>query len=191
MSQKKMAFLVFLVLPLLLGMAFAEEEEAHSSSLMAYLGKVFNFIALFGALFFFLRKPLSEMLGGRAQGIASAIREAKNDRKEMEEEARLSAGRLERLEDEILKILGDARQEGNQIKDRIQQSAEKEAEKIREWNRQEIDMFYQAKVKELKTQAAEWATALARKNITEKMTPEKHSFILERSIDSLEDIHER
>jgi hypothetical protein len=43
----------------------------------------------------------------------------------------------------------------------------------------------------LKTQAAEWATALARRNIEEKMTPEKQILILDLSIDKLEDIYEK
>jgi F-type H+-transporting ATPase subunit b len=190
MKDKRRALVILLVLPLLLGLA-VEEKEAHSSSVMGYVGKVVNFLVLFGGLYFLLRKPLGEFLERRAREIDSAIREAKKDRQEMEEQVLLSSERLSKLEEEIQKIRTDAQEQGIKRKEQVLQAAEKEASKIREWNRQEIDMFYQAKIRELKTQAAEWATALARRNIEEKMTPEKQILILELSIDKLEDIYEK
>lgn len=190
MKDKRRVLVIILVLPLVLGMA-VEEEEGHSASVMGYIGKVVNFLVLLGGLYLLLRKPLGEFLERRVREIDSAIREAKKDRQEMEEQVLKSSERLSKLEEETMKIRTNAQEEGIKRKEQILQAAEKEASKIREWNRQEIDMFYQTKVRELKIQAAEWATALARRNIEEKMTPEKQILILDLSIDKLEDMYEK
>jgi F-type H+-transporting ATPase subunit b len=190
MKDKRRALVILLVLPLLLGMA-VEEEEDHSASVMGFIGKVVNFLVLFGGLYFLLRKPLGEFLERRAREIDSAIREAKKNCQEMKGQVLKSSERLSKLEEETLKIRTNAQEEGIRRKEQILQAAEREVAKIREWNRQEIDMFYQTKVREVKTQAAEWATALARRNIEEKMTPDKQILILDLSIDKIEDIYEK
>jgi len=188
MSYNRAALVILLVLPLLFGMA-VEEETAHSSSAMGFIGKVFNFLVLFGGLYFLLRKPLKEYLESRAGEIDAAIREAKNDRREMEEQVHLATERLSKLEDEILKMVEDAREDGIERKQQILQAAAKEVARIREWNRQEIEMIQRAKVKELRTQAADWATALARRRIEEKMTQARQLLVLDKSIEKLEDIY--
>ena len=190
MNPTRKALIVLLVLPLFFGMA-VEDEEAHSSSALGFAGKVVNFLVLFGGLIYFLRKPLGEFLEKRGREIGVVIREAKKDRREMEEQVQQSAERLAALEGEILKIRADAREEGEKRKEQILQSASKEAAKIREWSRQEIDMFFQAKVRELKIRAAERATALARQSIEDQMTPQRQVHLLDRSIVKLEEIHEK
>lgn len=190
MTLKKRALVVLLVLPLLLGLA-VEEEESHSSPVLGYLGKVFNFLVLFGALIFFLRKPIGDLLQRRAREIDSTIAEARQSREEMEELVRRAEERLVKLEEETLKIRTEAQEEGIKLKARILQAGEREASKIKDWSRQEIDYLFQAMVRELKAQAAEKATALARRNIEEKMTPDHQKLILDRSIEKLEGMYEK
>ena len=190
MKHKREALVILLVLPLLFGMA-VEEEGGHSSSAVGFIGKVFNFLVLFGGLYFLLRKPLAEYLERRSREIDAAIREAKKDRREMEDQLQLAAQRLSKLEDEIQKMAADAREDGIRRKKQILQAADKEVARIREWNLQEIEMFHREKIKELRTQAAEWATAMARRRIEEKMNQERHLLVLDQSIDKLEDIYEK
>jgi F-type H+-transporting ATPase subunit b len=190
MNDRTKVLLVLLVLPLFLGMAAGEEEE-HSPSPSGFIGKVFNFLVLFGGLYILLRKPLGAYLEQRARDIDSAIGEAKKDREDMEALLNQSSERLSKLDEEIERMRTEAREEADRKKEQIQKAAERESEKIREWNSQEIDMLYRLKIKELKTKAAELATALAERSLEDKMTPEKHSLFVDSSIKKIEKFYEK
>jgi F-type H+-transporting ATPase subunit b len=190
MKRRSGVLFILFVLPFFLGMA-VEEEEAHSSSVMGYVGKVFNFFVLFGGLFFLLRKPLVDFLERRGREIDSSIQESILDRQKMEDRLKESSGRLAQLAEEIQEIRTNAQEEGKRRKEQILKDAEKETRKIREWRRQEIDHYHRAKIRELKARTAEWATVLAQRSIEEKMTPERHVYLLDRSISRLEDIYEK
>lgn len=190
MNANKHILVILLVLPLFLFLS-SEEEESHSSSIMGYVGKVINFLVLFGGLAFLLRKPLKKFLDRRGQEIGTSIKEAKEERKENEKRFKEILGRLQRLEKEIVKIREHAEEEGRKRKESVFQAAEREADRIKHFAHQEIDMFYQAKIRELRLRTAEMATALAKKSIEERMTPEKQALLVDQSISKLEDLYEK
>lgn len=190
MKRRSGVLFILFVLPLFLGLA-VEEGEAHSSSVMDYVGKIFNFLVLFGGLFFLLRKPLADFLERRGRDVDSAIQESILDRQKMEDRVKESSRRLAQLAEEIQGIRTNAQEEGTRRKEQILKDAERETSKIREWRRQEIDQDHRAKIRELKARTAEWATDLAQRSIEERMTPERHVFLLDRSITRLEDIYEK
>jgi F-type H+-transporting ATPase subunit b len=165
------------------------EEESHSSALVGYLGKVLNFLVLFGSLGFFLRKPLKKFLEGRGKDIDSTIKEAKKEREDTEKKHKHSLDRLQKLKEELEEIRKEAEEEGKKRKESILLAAEKETERIKNFSRQEIEMFYQIKIRELKAQTAELATELAKTNIKAKMTPERQSLLIDSSIEKLEDFY--
>ena len=70
------------------------------------------------------------------------------------------------------------------------QATEQEAEKIKQFARQEIEMFHKAKVRELRVRTAELATALAKASLEEKMTPERQVLLIDQSIAKIEDLYE-
>ena len=67
------------------------EEESHASPLVGYLGKILNFLVLFGGLGFLARKPLKNFLESRGQNIDTTIKEAKKEQKETEKKYNLSS----------------------------------------------------------------------------------------------------
>ncbi len=150
-----------------------------------------NFLVLFGGLGFLLRKPLLSFLERRGQDINTTIKEAKKEREETEKKYKHVLGRLQKLKEELEEIRKGAEEEGQNRKESILQTAEKEAERIKNFARQEIEMFYQTKVRELKAQTAELATELAKANIRAKMTPERQSLLIDLSIDKLEDFYDK
>ena len=184
-TQNKVLF-ILLLLPFFLFLS-TEKEESHASPLVGYLGKVLNFLVLFGGLGFLLRKPLLSFLERRGQEIDSTIKEAEKEREETGKKYKHVQGRLQKLKRELEEIRKDAEEEGKKRKESILQEAEKEAERIKNFTRQEIEMFYQTKVHELKAQTAELATGLAMMNIKAKMTPKSQSLLIDLSIDKLED----
>ncbi len=190
MNKENNVLIVLLLLPFLLFLS-PEEEETHGASLVGYLGKVLNFLVLFGGLGFLLRKPLKSFLERRGRKIDATIIEARKEREENEKTYKLALDRLQKLKEELEKIRKDAQEEGQKRKTAILQTAEKEAEKIKDFARQEIEMFTQTKVRDLKAQTAELATELAKTNIKEKMTPEKQAFLIDLSIEKLEDFYDK
>ena len=135
------------------------------------------------------RKPLKNFLESRGQNIDTTIKEAKQEQKETEKKYRLSLDRLQKLKKELEEIRKDAEEEGQKRKKTILQTAEKEAKRIKDFSRQEIEMFFQTKIRELKAHTAKFATNLAQNNITAKMTPEKQSLLIDVSIEKLQDFH--
>ncbi|MGD2294876.1 MAG: ATP synthase F0 subunit B [Candidatus Aminicenantes bacterium] len=188
--MKKNPLVVLLVLPLFFFFSL-EEEEPHGTPVLDYVGKVINFLILFGGLGYLLRKPLRRFLEQREQDIDSTMKEAERERQEAEERSGQALDRLQRLEKEIEEIRKDAEEEGRRRKEKVVQAAEKEAERIKHFTNQEISMYYSAKVTELKATAAEQATALAKKNLEKRMTPEKQDYLIDLSIAKLEDLYER
>ena len=190
MKTHNKVFIILLLLPFFLFFS-SEEEASHGSSLVGYLGKVLNFLVLFGGLGFFLRKPLKNFLERRGQEIDSTIKEAKKERAENEKNYKHALVRLQKLQKELEEIRKDAEEEGQKRKKFILQSAEKEAERIKNFARQEIEMFCLSKVRALKVYTAELATELAETNIKAKMTPERQSLLIDLSIDKLEDFYDK
>ncbi len=190
MNKENKVLIILLLLPFFLFLSL-EEEESHASPLVGYLGKVLNFLVLFGGLGFLLRKPLLSFLERRGQDINTTIKEAKKEREETEKKYKHALNRLQKLKEELEKIRKDAEEEGQKRKESILLSAEKEAEKIKNFSRQEIEMFYQTKIRELKAHTAELATELAKTNIKAKMTPERQSLLIDLSIDKLEEFYDK
>ncbi len=189
MNKQNKVLIILLLLPFFLFLS--PEEESHASPLIGYLAKIFNFLVLFGGLGFMLRKPLKNFLESRGQEIDTSIKEAKKERKETEKKYKNVLDRLQKVKAELESIREGAEEEGRKRKDSILQTAEKEAGRIKDFARQEIEMFYLTKVRELKAQTAELATELARTNIEAKMTPERQSLLIDSSIDKLEDFYDK
>jgi len=193
MNTQSKVLIILLLLPFFLFLSMNTEtnteEESHSSPLVGYLGKVLNFLVLFGGLGFFLRKPLKSFLERRGQDIDSTIKEAKKEQEETEKKYKHSLDRLQKLKEELEEIRKTAEEEGQKRKETIIKTAEKEAERIKDFSRQEIELFYQTKIRELKAYTAELATELAKTNIKAKMTQERQSLLIDLSIDKLEDFH--
>lgn len=188
MAGKKQILLVLLLIPLFIFMA---SEEEHSSNFKGFLGKVINFIVLIGALIYFLSKPLRSLLEKRATEIKHSMKEAEDSRKEAEERLKEMRERLSGLEDETAKIRRDAEIEGQKENKRIQELARTQAERLKLFARQEIEMHTNASIKELREYTAELATKLAQERIRKKLTPETQSLLLDKSIERFEKLYEK
>ncbi len=188
MVRRKQIFLVLLLVPFFIFMA---SEEEHSSNFMGFLGKLINFLVLIGALFYFLSKPIRNLLEKRATEIRQSMREAEDSRKEAEARLKEIRKRLSGLKDEIVKIKRETEVEGQKEKERIRELARSEAERLKLFTRQEIEMYTNACIKELREYTAELATQLAQERIRKKLTPETQSLLLDTSIARLEKLYEK
>jgi F0F1-type ATP synthase membrane subunit b/b' len=91
MTRRRPALSLLLVLPLLLFMS--AEEGRHGSATLDFLGKVVNFVILFGGLTFVLRKPVRALLKKRSAEIEQTLRRTEDSRAEAEKKLELSQAR--------------------------------------------------------------------------------------------------
>lgn len=160
------------------------------SAAMDFLGKVVNFLLLFGGLFFVLRKPVGALLAKRTDDVGAGLRKAETDRTDAEARAEGSRAKLAGLGAEVDALKSAAEAEGRRETERIARAAGAEAERLKKLTRQELDEQVRRSVRELKTYAAARATELARERIIRRMTADRQAALIEQSIDSLARIHE-
>jgi F-type H+-transporting ATPase subunit b len=188
MKRKAPFVLIFVVLPFLLFMSV--EEEHHESDPMAFIAKVVNFLVLFGGLAFLLRKPIQQFLARRAVEIDTTIKDAEESRHGAETDLEKTERQLSELSREIEDLKEKAVLEGEREKERIIRAAREEGERMKKAAEQEIEMISRAGIKGLKEYAVSLAAAEALKRIEEQLTPEKHSRLIDDSIERLEDLYE-
>ena len=188
MGRKKI-LLLLLCLPFLMFMS--AEEEDHSSGLMDFLGKTVNFIILFGGLTYLLYKPVRGFLEKRAQEIKLSLKDAEDSKKEAEQKLKEIETRMAGLEKEIEKMMKEADSEGRREMERILQMAQHETERIKHFSQQEIDAIIRSGIRKLREHTALLATSLAKEKIQKKMSPELHSWLINRSIERLGQLDEK
>lgn len=188
MVRGKQIILVLLLVPFFIFMA---SEEEHSFSFKDFLGKAINFFVLIGALIYFLSKPLRSLLEKRATEIEHSMKEAEDSRSEAEERHKEVRERLSGLEEEAAEIKREAEIEGQKEKERIQELARSKAERLKLFARQEIEVYTNASIKELREHTAELATKLAQERIRKRLTPENQSLLLDKSIERFEKLYEK
>lgn len=164
--------------------------SGHSSAAMDFLGKVVNFVILFGGLTFVVRKPIKALLAKRTGDVAESIRRAGTNRSEAESRAESSRAKLAGLQAEVDALKSAAEEEGRRETERVARAARDEAERIKKLTRQELDEQVRLVVRELKAYAAARATELARERIRKRLTPETQAALIEKSIDRLSRLHE-
>lgn len=184
-----LAALCVLALPLLL--AASTEEGSHVSATMDFIGKVVNFLILFGGLTFLLRKPAKAMLIRQTAAVGDSIRQAESGRTEAESRAAASRAKVAGLAGEVAALKAEAEAEGKRESERIAKAARDEAERLKKLTRQELEAQVRRGVGELKSYAAARATDLARERIRQRLTPERQARLIDRSIDRLSRIHEK
>ena len=110
--------------------------------------RVMNFAVLVVVLVFLLRKPLSQALGTRIEGIRNQLQDLEARKAEAEKQLARYNEKLSRLEQESEKIVEDYIRQGNEAKARILKEAASAAEKLQSQARRNIEHeFQEAKLK--------------------------------------------
>lgn len=181
---------VFILLFLLILFLPVRADEEHSSGTKDFLGKMLNFVILFGGLAYLLRKPLRDFLESRITKIKESLEETKASRRQAEQKLQEIKKRLSLLEDEIEEIKKEGEARGLEERDRIIEQAHREAEKIKRIAQEEIEMLTRAGMADLREYTAELATVLAQERIKQRMTPEIASRLIDESIEKIEGLYE-
>jgi F-type H+-transporting ATPase subunit b len=189
MIRKTPLVLILAVLPFLLFMSV--EEEHHDTNPMAFIAKVVNFLILFGGLAYVLRKPIKQFLEDRVVQISTTIRDAEESRHGAETDLEKTEKRLNELRQEVEELRKKALSDGEREKERIIRAAQEEGERMKEAVQHEIEMISRAGIRGLKEYAVTLAAAEALERIQKRLTPEKHTQLIDDSIERLENLHEK
>jgi len=169
----------------------SEEAAGESGSSMDFIGKIVNFVILFGGLAFVLRKPLGKFLAQRTEAVRLGLEAASGSRSGAQAKLREVEERAGRLQSEIDEIRAKARAAGEAEKEKILAAARQEAARLKDFSRQEVDALVRADVRQLREYAADKAIALALERVRASLTAEAQSRLIDAAIDRLSKIHEK
>ncbi len=187
-TKKPVVLFLLLLVPFFLAMTTDEVE--HSSHSSDFIGKVINFVVLFGGLTFVLYKPLRKFLGERGEAIRGSIKKARTMKKDAEAELAGASKRMEKLQDEVIKIRSSAEKEGLEEKERIISAARQEVARLKNLTSEEISFLTDTAIQELKEYTVRLAVNQAADRIKERLTPKIHAGLIDRSIERLDKLNE-
>jgi F-type H+-transporting ATPase subunit b len=169
---------------LLPGVALAA-EEGDKWGIWMPLGRLFNLALVVGILVWVARKPLQNFYANRTQTIREQLAEAQAARKEAEAKLAEIESRMSRLDDELREIKEQAEKEAQEEYLRLLSAAERDAGKIIERTREEIEGMTRSAQLELKAHVAELSVQLAEEKIRQDITDEDRSRLFSRFVTKL------
>ncbi len=175
----------------LLFMGASPGEGGQAAAHMDFLGKVVNFLILFGGLGFLLRKPVRALLEKRSTDVRRSLDEAQASRVEAEGKRAAAGARLEGVAAEIGQMKAEAASRGRLGKERIAQAADEEGARLRDLAGREIDAQARTALRELKAFVAEAATSIARERIRKGLAEGGQAELVDKSIERLSRLNEK
>lgn len=131
--------------------------------------RVLNFAVLAGALFFLLRKPISEALRSRIAGIKEQLEDLEARKEETEKKLAAYNEKLSQLEKEAEKIVTDYIKQGNEAKQRILKEAEAAAQKLQDQAQRNIEHEFERAKQQLQEEILEKSLVKAEAIIKKKI----------------------
>jgi F-type H+-transporting ATPase subunit b len=137
--------------------------------------RVLNFLVLAGALFFLLRKPVSQFLGDRIKGIQDQLKQLEDKKAEAEKKIAECEKRLATLEKESETIIVQYRKQGEEARNRILMEAEAAAVKLEEQAKRNIEQEFKKAKLELEAEIFEKAILRAEEKLKQTITDQDQS----------------
>jgi F-type H+-transporting ATPase subunit b len=176
------------VLVLVAGSAEAAEADA-ANPWVGLLWKFVNFAILAGALFYFLRKPISLALIDRHEGVKQALAEAREAKAAAEAKYREYTARVTNLEEEVRAIEEEFRAEAERQKLKVIRDAEASAEYIRRQAETAGANEVKRATDELRTEFSELALRIAQELVEKAYTAEDQKKAVADTIAKIERVH--
>ena len=193
MINRALISLVSLTLAVLAAVpALAQEAEHGSGPNNPFAGDIGNaiwtlviFILVVIVLGKFAWGPILNTLQARETFIREALETAKRDRDEAELRRKEYEDRLAQARAEATAIVDEGRRDALVTKQRIEEEAQREADKRLERAKREIQIATETATKELYQLSTRLATEMAGKVIGRELTPQDHERLIAESLDGL------
>ena len=180
------ALTVFLLVALAAIPALAAESgDDHGGDTLTTIFKWINFLTVFGALGWLLRKPMREFFTGQRAAIQAAINEGKLARQQAEQRVAEIEKKLANLGQEVEALRQEASEHAAAEQKRIREAARHEAERLLATAQAEIESTARAARLELRAYAARLAVNLAEQRIRQQLTPEAHTSLFDSFVRGL------
>jgi len=131
--------------------------------------RLLHFIVLAGGLFFLLRKPVSQALGGRVKGIEDQLSDLEAQKAEAEKKLAAYNQKFAELEKESEGIVAEYVRQGEEAKSRILKEAEAAADKLKVQAQKNIENEIQRAKARLQEEILDKALTNAEALIKEKV----------------------
>ena len=164
----------------------AEEKgggEAHEPS---PIYRWINFAILVGGLGYVLRKPLSQFFAERTGSIRKSLEEGRKALSAAEEQLNAVEQKLQHFEEAMAAFRAAALKEMEEEHERLRQATTREAEKMTESVRVQMDVASKQARLELRLYAAEQAVELAGKMVVRRMDDARQRRLVSQFVERLE-----
>ena len=147
--------------------------------------RVMNFTVLIGGLFFLLRKPVSQALNGRIEGIKTELEELEVKKKEAEKKLAQYNEQIATLDSEAEKIIAEYKKQGEAARDRILEESKKAAAKLEEQAKRTIENEFKNAKLQLQEDILEKALTKAEELVKERITSEDQDRLVVEYLDKV------
>jgi F0F1-type ATP synthase membrane subunit b/b' len=166
--------------------AVSEGESAPWWNIPSF--EVWRFVNLFifvGAFIYILRRPVSEAMRARREGIRRDLMKAQEERNAALAKLEEVEARLAKLDAEVASVREQSEREAAEERERIRRSTEEETQKLRAQAQREIESAGKAARQELREFAAEQSVRLAEEMIRRDIKPEDDARLVSLRVEEL------
>ena len=147
--------------------------------------RVMNFAVLAAALFFILRKPLSQNLNARIKGIKNQLNDLEAQKKAAEKELAAYTEKLAGLEREAEGLMSEYVRQDNEARARIIKAAEAAAEKLEAQAKRNIEHEFKTAKARLQEEILDKALVKAEAIIKERMTADDQDRLVDEYLEKV------
>jgi F-type H+-transporting ATPase subunit b len=185
---------ISLLFSLLPAIASATEEvhgEAHAAGHAEGIPSIvwvqaFNFVLYAAIIYFVLRKPIKSFFNGRQENFKQALVKAQAARHEAEQKRQEIHARLTNLESTSEESLAKARAEAEALKAKILQDAAELSQRLKEEARRTAELEIERAKTELREELLASAVAASRKLLSEKMADQDQKRLQAEFVDKIQ-----
>ena len=147
--------------------------------------KFINLAVFVAVMLYFVRRPLTDALRSRREGIRRDLQRAKEERDQALAKLAEVDSRLARLDSEVAGIWEKAKAEAEAERERVKRETEAEMLKLREQSQREIEGAGKVARHELRRFAAQQTVKLAEEIIRRDMRPEDDARLIRLNVEEL------
>jgi F-type H+-transporting ATPase subunit b len=166
--------------------ALAEGESAPWWNIPSF--EVWRFVNLFifvGLFIYILRRPVSQAMRARREGIRRDLMRAQEERNAALAKLEEVEARLAKLDAEVASVREQSEREALEERERIKKSTEEETRKLREQAQREIESAGKVARQELREFAAGQSVRLAEEMIRRDIKPEDDARLISLRVEEL------
>ena len=147
--------------------------------------KVMNFAVLAIALFFILRKPLTQALNARITGIKEELETLEKRKQEAEKQLEEYNQKLTQLDGEAEKLIQEYVKQGEEAKTRIINEAQSTAAKLEEQAKRHIEHEFKQAKNQLQAEVLQEALAKAEEIIKTKISSDDQDRLVDEYLEKV------